>query len=60
MSMGEAALYFNVSISTIGNWLKTGVRGVRLPGFRIGGRRFVRRVDAEAFLDALQGEGCRA
>lgn len=41
------------TISTIFRWMQRGVRGVRLRGTLIGGRRYVKRDDLDAFLAAL-------
>ena len=56
-TLAEIAALFGVALSTIHKWLKDGCRGQRLPSFRIGARRYVRRADAAAFLDSLQGDG---
>ena len=54
MPINELARVLDVHISTVVRWgSPRGVRGQRLRLTRIGGRTYVRRVDWDAFLRAL-------
>jgi hypothetical protein len=48
---GKAAR--TVHPATVRQWIRTGIRGSRLPARRIGSRLFVRDADLRAFLDAF-------
>jgi hypothetical protein len=59
--IGQAATLFppgrTVHVKTIRLWALVGIRGVKLPSFLIGGRRFVNRAGVEKFLhDLNRGE----
>lgn len=41
--------------STISRWALYGLRGVRLPSFKLAGRRYVRKADLEQFLRQSAG-----
>lgn len=49
-SMYEVARLIDVHVATIWRWSLNGVRGRKLKTFLVGGRRFVRASDLEAFL----------
>jgi hypothetical protein len=42
-------------VSTVYRWIKTGVRGVRLEGLRLGGRLHTSREALQRFADRLTG-----
>ena len=50
ISLNEIAKQLRVHSSTLHRWTRTGVRGRRLPSVLVGGRRYVRISDLEAFL----------
>jgi hypothetical protein len=48
-----AARLCGVDVSTLHRWRVHGLRGHKLPTFRIGGKRYVLRSALEAFLGAV-------
>jgi hypothetical protein len=48
--MREVASCLGIHVGTVWRWYLTGVRGRKLATILIGGRRFVREIDLEAFL----------
>jgi len=52
-SLQQVAHRLDVYVATVWRWTLHGVRGHRLRTFHIGGRRFVREADLDAFLAAL-------
>jgi hypothetical protein len=43
----------NPTLITVYRWIRHGIDGVKLPSIRIGGRRFVRRSDLQAFVERM-------
>lgn len=52
LSVTEVAKQLHVHVATVHRWTKSGVRGRRLPSILVGGRRFIRVADIEAFVKA--------
>jgi excisionase family DNA binding protein len=52
LTVQEAAARLNVSPETTRRWLRTG----RLPGTRVAGRWYVRRVDVQADLEEVDAD----
>jgi len=52
-NLREVASALDVHAATVWRWALKGLRGIKLPTFLVGGRRYVRREDLESFLDAL-------
>ena len=50
LSLTEVAQQMHVHVGTVHRWVHSGVRGRRLPSVLVGGRRYVRISDLEAFL----------
>lgn len=50
LSLNQVARELQVHVATCWRWALRGVRGRRLQTFMIGGRRYVRRSDLDAFL----------
>lgn len=53
LAVPAVARLLGVTPEAVLGWAKKGVRGRVLPSFLMGGRRFVRKVDLEAFHNAL-------
>lgn len=51
-SLKQISQDLNVHLATVWRWTLHGVRGRRLPSFLVGGRRYVRKRDLEAFLSS--------
>lgn len=49
-TLQQIADHVGVHHSTVWRWVLVGVRSVKLPAFKIGGRIFVREGDLEEFL----------
>jgi hypothetical protein len=41
--------------STVARWALYGLRGIKLPSMKLAGRRYVRRVDLQRFLEDCAG-----
>jgi transposase len=54
LSLRQVAERYGVHPSTAARWANDGVRGRKLPTVLIGGRRFVREDDLDAFIDSGQ------
>lgn len=56
LKTGAVADRLMVDIKTVSNWIKFGVRGVRLKARKVGGNYHIRRVDLDDFLAACEGK----
>jgi hypothetical protein len=57
LTLRQVASYFGVHLQTVYKWRTCGVRGIRLRTGRLGGRIFVRKADADLFMQQLQEVG---
>lgn len=55
-----AAKRLGITFQTLYRWTQRGVRGHRLPLFRVGGRSFVLEADLDEFLRNVNGTEYRA
>jgi len=56
-SPAERARSVGKHMSTVWRWMLHGVRGVRLPSHRVGGRRVILQSDWETFFAKVNGDG---